>query len=227
MSQPHPRFRPNETPAEALTRVADCPADVKALLGSEGRQLLRQLCRKAPGTFFHSSRVLDLMQAAGHAQGTREIAAVLMHDVGKLFAPSMFAENAADDRGCPDPWVIAGHVNFGYQLARDAGLDDMTVQAILQHHGTQPVGQSSERYAGQLPSSAFTLALMMADTLEAAISAGPFTTQGIWRVHSGRLADGQMDLLDAWTCEDVTRSLVNAAEQLGWLGGSAAKASAA
>jgi membrane-associated HD superfamily phosphohydrolase len=198
-------------------QVADCPSEVKALLGCEGRRLLRQMCRRAPGTFFHSSRVLELMQAGGHAQGEREIAAVLMHDVGKLFSPSVFAENAPVDNGCPRPWVIAGHVDFGYQIARDAELDDLTVQGILQHHGTQAVCGTLQRYGGQRPDGSFGFALMMADTIEAAVSGGPFCASDAWNVHTRRMQDGQLDLLDSWMCEDITRDLIHSAEAIGWI----------
>lgn len=216
----HPRYHSEDSASAALIAFANLPDDVRALLGCGGRQMMRRLCREAPGTYFHSARILDLMYEAGLTAGPREHAAVLTHDIGKLLAPSRFAENAveaADATKPPDPWVMAGHVDFGMKLADDAQLDDLARIAILQHHGTQTIGASTQRYAGQVPSTPFACALMMADTIEAIHSAGDVDDAYIWSVHARRMRENQFDLLDSWTCESITRDLLAATRRLGWL----------
>jgi membrane-associated HD superfamily phosphohydrolase len=213
---PNPRYR-NDRPSQALTVFGDLPVEVRSLLGESGRKIMRRLCREAPGTFMHCAHVLELMQAAGYAQCEREIAATMTHDIGKLIAPPMFAENASRDLGKPCAWMMAGHVDFGFHLAQDAQLDDLSVAAILQHHGTQRI-EGDIRYSGQIPGLEFTCALMMADTFEAMASSHCLTLDAAWNVHTRRIRDGQFDEIGAWHAETITRDLLSAAGSLSWLG---------
>ncbi len=212
----HPRFHSQDTSAHASAMFEAMESEVKTLLGNSGRDLISQLCQEAPGTFLHSWRVLQLMEAADLIAGPRQRAAVICHDIGKLVAPARFAENATADCGKPAGWMIGGHVDFGAQLACDADLDVLTMSAILEHHGTQVI-EADRRYCGNPPRLPFTCALMMADTFEAMASAGELVIDTIWDIYTSRMRDGQFDLLDSWTCETITRSLIQAARELGWV----------
>jgi hypothetical protein len=211
---PHPRFH-NHAQGQALARFGAEDDEVHAMLGAVGRKMLRRLCREAPGTFMHSLGVLGIMERAGYAPGPRERAAVLCHDIGKLIAPSLFAENASQNLGRPAPWVLAGHVDFGIAMGEDAELDELAMLAIAEHHGTQVIdAERGVRYRGHVPSLPFTCALMCADTAEAMISCGEWSEERLWAEHAKRARQGQFDLLDAWTCEQVTRDVIAGVQPL-------------
>lgn len=204
---PHPRYHEQETPLAALEAVDDLDIQVLDALGRRGYSLVCQLAVRAPGTFFHSTRVLELLQSAGFAEHPDEIAAVLVHDCGKLLQPKRYAENAAEDLGCPDPWVLAGHVDHGVLLIEDAMLGKTAMNAVMEHHGTQVVGKCGQRYGGRVPTSEFTAALMMADTLDAILSGGGDGLD-LLRICVDRCTDGQFEMVGDEVAAVATRRLM-------------------
>lgn len=154
--------------------------------------LLRELRRRAPGTFRHSANVAVLAEAGGRAIGAdlRLLrATALHHDVGKLAAPGYFMENASDG---PDPhealspeksaWRLRQHVRDGLLLARRFRLPAEILPGIAEHHGTAILRRPAERaraegldldpavyhYPGPLPRSRESAILMVADAVEGA-----------------------------------------------------------
>lgn len=171
--------------------------------GSE-HHLLDLLKEQAPGTWHHSLNVSDLAEKAAMAIGARALfckTAALYHDIGKLKAPSMFAENITGPSPHDElePRVsaerIIEHVTYGLELARKHRLPKAFREIIAEHHGGTPVrfffakacanlpeGQSPESlrplfcYPGPPPSSRESGIISLADMIEAATrSLGPQT----------------------------------------------------
>jgi putative nucleotidyltransferase with HDIG domain len=169
--------------------------------GSEHR-LLDQLKEQAPGTWHHSMNVSDLAEKAAMAIGARALfckTAALYHDIGKLKAPSIFAENITGQSPHDElePRVsaerIIEHVTYGLELARKHRLPKAFREIIAEHHGGTPVrfffakacaclteGQNPESlrphfsYPGPPPSSRESGIISLADMIEAATrSLGP------------------------------------------------------
>jgi putative nucleotidyltransferase with HDIG domain len=154
--------------------------------------LLTELRKRAPGTFRHSANVSRLAQAGGRALGadvTLLGAAGLYHDVGKLAAPGLFAENMADQKDPHDSLApeesalrLRRHVRDGLELARRFRLPPELSFGIAEHHGTalvrapaararaagQPLDPAIYHYPGPLPRSRESAILMVADAVEGA-----------------------------------------------------------
>jgi membrane-associated HD superfamily phosphohydrolase len=212
VDKPHPRFNGSESVFDALCAVEELDQDIVHALGDAGYALMHSIAVHAPGTLFHSLRVLEIMQAAGYATFADEAAAVLVHDCGKLVGPSAFAENGGASE--PPAWMLAGHVDYGMFIAEDINMGALQRQAILEHHGTQQVGSREEgkRYGGQRPGSLFTAVLMMADTMEA-ITAGQGRERAVAllpKIAEQRIADGQFEDVGAARVREATRRLVDA-----------------
>lgn len=148
---------------------------------------LRRLAQVAPGTFFHARDVADLV-AVAHL-GPQERAAVLLHDIGKMVRPEVFAENGGADVR-PEAEVLRAHVVDGLRLARELGLSRMATDAIAEHHGTLAVSEG-ESYPGPAPRSLFTAALMCADFLESLHSQGRLTAELACEIYLSRVQHGQ------------------------------------
>lgn len=110
------------------------------------RPLLRELQRRAPGTYNHSLNVASLAEAAAVAIGADGLLAyvgALYHDVGKMNKPEYFVENQA---GGPNKHeklppamsllVIVAHVKDGVELAVQFKLPRILHHFIEAHHGT-------------------------------------------------------------------------------------------
>ncbi|MGD1915810.1 MAG: HD family phosphohydrolase [Phycisphaerales bacterium] len=108
--------------------------------------LLRELQRRAPGTYNHSMNVASIAEAAADAIGADALqtyVGALYHDVGKMNKPEYFVENQAGGPNKHDKLnpamsllVIVGHVKDGLELAREFGLPRSLHQYIEGHHGT-------------------------------------------------------------------------------------------
>jgi hypothetical protein len=163
-------------------------------LSDSNQPLLRLLSEKAPGTFQHSLQVANLaeeviVKIGGNPLLTR--AGALYHDIGKIGLPQYFIENQYH---MPNPHkdllmdksveIIAGHINYGIQLANKYKLPKPIIEFIKTHHGNsimqyfyktyqlehpgEIINQEMFRYKGQKPQTKETAILMMADSVEAA-----------------------------------------------------------
>ncbi|MEL6591178.1 MAG: HDIG domain-containing metalloprotein [Bacteroidota bacterium] len=160
--------------------------------------LLKELARKAPGTFQHSLQVANLAESIINEIGGNELlthVGALYHDVGKMPDHQFFIENMSeeDKRNSPHDAVsdlesariIIGHVAKGVELATRHHLPKEIIQFIQTHHGSTRVeyfyrnflkekaehvqiDESAFRYPGPKPFSKETAALMIADSVEAA-----------------------------------------------------------
>lgn len=169
-------------------------SDVSLLeLSDINNSLLRELSRKAPGSFQHSLQVANLAEEAvlnveGNALLVRTGA--LYHDIGKMVQPMYYIENQSginphDELSFKESAeIIISHVKQGIVLAKKHRLPDQIVDFIRTHHGTSTVmyfykqyiknfpkdevDLADFKYPGPRPFSKETAVLMMADSVEAA-----------------------------------------------------------
>jgi len=176
----------------------DLITDMKLLeLSDLNKPLLRELAMKAPGTYFHSTVVGSLSEAAAEAIGANSLLArvgAYYHDIGKILNPKYFIEN--QNRGAINPHerlaptmsslILVNHVRKGVELAKKYNLPNIITDFINQHHGTSlmnpfykkaieqnktkgdEINESSFRYPGPRPKSKETGIVMLADAIEAA-----------------------------------------------------------
>lgn len=170
-------------------------SDVSLLeLSDTNNVLLRDLSRKAPGTFQHSLQVANLAEAAIFRVGGNSLlirTAALYHDIGKMEAPMYFIENQHTGVNPHDELsyeesaqIIIDHVINGVEIAKKHGIPDLIIDFIRTHHGTTKTGyfyklyleenpddkdaETMFQYPGPIPFSKESAVLMMADSVEAA-----------------------------------------------------------
>ena len=158
------------------------------------RPLMKDLLSKAPGTYQHCMAVAYLAQSVGEAVGADtpllRIGAYY-HDVGKMVNPKFFIENQFNGENPHDVLepresskLILNHVRRGMKIGQEAGLPNVVVDLILQHHGTQlieyfyniaaktypksTIREEEFRYPGPKPQSVEAALLMVCDSVEAA-----------------------------------------------------------
>lgn len=167
--------------------------------------LLRQLLLKAPGTYYHTLIVGNMVEEAATAIGADSLLARVgsyYHDVGKSLRPYFFIENyteGVNPHERLDPYtsarIIISHVPDGVELARKYKLPQAIIDFIREHHGTtrveyfyhqacqetdtpEEVDENAFRYSGPKPRSRETAILMLADGCEATVRAmSPRTPQ--------------------------------------------------
>lgn len=163
-------------------------------LSDVNRPLLKELFKKAPGTFQHSMQVANLAESAAAEIGANPLltkVGALYHDVGKMYRPIFFVENQKTDFNphndlSPEEsaYIIINHVIYGIELAKKHDLPNIIVDFIRTHHGTtrteyfyrqyikdnprKEVDERLFRYPGPMPYSKETALVMMADSIEAA-----------------------------------------------------------
>lgn len=163
-------------------------------ISSTSSPALRELSRKAPGTFQHSMQVANISEDLVSELGGNALLAkvgALYHDIGKLNAPLYFTENQNSDFNPHDELeyedsarIITHHVVDGIDLARKYKLPGCVIDFIRTHHGTtftgyffakqkeahpdEEVDISAFRYAGPTPFSKETAIVMIVDSVEAA-----------------------------------------------------------
>ena len=158
--------------------------------------LLRELERKAPGTFQHSLQVMNMADAAARAIEANSLlvrAGALYHDIGKMMNPSCFIENDSlsvngahyHDGLSPkeSAEAIIRHVQDGIDLAREHKLPELIIGFIRTHHGTSntryfynkylneggdPADADCFFYKGAKPRTKEQVILMLCDSIEAA-----------------------------------------------------------
>lgn len=159
--------------------------------------LLKDLLRRAPGTYHHSIMVANLAeQAAERVNANSALVRVgaFYHDIGKMNRPPFFTENqeGIDPHDTLDPYssarIIISHVQDGLQLARKHRLPDRIQDFIAEHHGNRlvmlffkkaqeqaedpaKVDESRFRYNGPPPRSRESGIVLLADSVEAASAA--------------------------------------------------------
>ena len=163
-------------------------------LSSTGHPALRELSRRAPGTFQHSMQVAniaeDLISEIGGDALLAKVGA-LYHDIGKMRNPIYFTENQTSGFNphgeldyAESAQIITSHVTDGLDLARHYHLPAEVQDFIRTHHGTTYTGYffakeqerhpdgnfdvSLFRYPGPRPYSRETAVVMIVDTVEAA-----------------------------------------------------------
>ena len=156
--------------------------------------LLRELSRKAPGTYAHSIGVANLAEAACLSIGANALlarAGVYYHDVGKMENPQFFVENQPKGRNPHDrlpparsATIIRDHVRDGLRIAAEHRLPPFIHDCIREHHGTSvisyfldkarsenpeaDVDSSDFAYPGPKPQTRETAIVMLADGIESA-----------------------------------------------------------
>jgi putative nucleotidyltransferase with HDIG domain len=178
-----------------LERTFNYITDVTLIeLGNSNNKLLRELARKAPGTFQHSMQVANLAEEASYAIGGNNLlvrVGALYHDIGKIDAPMYFIENQVTGINPHDQLsyedsasIIIRHVTRGLELAKKHKLPPEVTDFISTHHGKRKVeyfyikeklenpskniDENSFTYPGPTPFSKETAIVMMADSVEAA-----------------------------------------------------------
>lgn len=168
--------------------------------------LLKDLLRRAPGTYHHSIMVANLAeQGAERIDANSALVRVgaFYHDVGKMNRPPFFTENqeGINPHESLDPYssarIIISHVPDGLEMARKHRLPDRIQDFIAEHHGDrlvfvfykkaqeqagddEKVDESRFRYAGPRPRSREAGIVLLADSIEAASSAiRPNTAEAI------------------------------------------------
>jgi len=164
-------------------------------LSNFDRPLLRDLARKAPGTFNHSITMGTLAEAAAERIGASSLLArvgAYYHDIGKSFSPQYFVENQLDNTN-PHEYllpkesvkILHGHIEKGIELAKQNSLPPEVTNFIPMHHGTNVISYFYEqakklygeetvdindyRYAGPKPDNKETAIVMLADACESAV----------------------------------------------------------
>ena len=155
---------------------------------------LRNLTKKAPGTFQHSLMVANLAEEAIYHIGGSPLLArtgALYHDIGKTYNPIMFVENQTGGLNPHDSLdfdesaqIIIKHVTQGLELANKYKLPEVLKDFIRTHHGKSKVkyfyysfknkypdkeiDESLFTYPGPDPVRKECAVVMMADGVEAA-----------------------------------------------------------
>lgn len=162
-------------------------------LSDTNNRLLKDLQKKAPGTFQHALQVANLAENAAEKIGADAMlvrVGALYHDIGKMENPMCFIENQAEGVNyhaglTPEESAraITKHVDDGLALARKAKLPDVVSDFIASHHGKSltlyfynvycnnggdPSNKEAFTYNGKLPRTKEQVVVMMADAVEAA-----------------------------------------------------------
>jgi putative nucleotidyltransferase with HDIG domain len=159
------------------------------------RPLLRELAKKAPGSFNHSMTLGTLAESAAtaiNANPQLARAGSYYHDIGKLVSPKYFVENQLDSSNVHDGMIpeesvkaIKEHVFKGQELGREYKLPKEIIDFIPMHHGTtvmnffyekakrlygeDQIDLRNYRYPGPKPNTKETAIVMLADSCESAV----------------------------------------------------------
>lgn len=177
-------------------RIFKITTDLTLLeLSNFDRPLLRDLARKAPGTFNHSMTMGTIAEAAAEQIGANALLArvgAYYHDIGKTISPQVFVENQLNNQNLHENLrpeesvqVIIRHVNEGIELAKQNKLPQELIDFIPMHHGTttitffydkakklygdEKVNIDDYKYPGPRPDSKETAIVMLADGCESAV----------------------------------------------------------
>jgi putative nucleotidyltransferase with HDIG domain len=166
-------------------------------LSNFDRPLLKELARRAPGTFNHSMTMGTLAETAAERIGANPLLArvgAYYHDIGKTITPQNYVENQLNNQNIhenltPEESVelIKKHVLEGIALAEENKMPQEIIDFIPMHHGTmvmlyfyekakklygeEKVNIDDYRYPGPKPMSKETAIVMLADGCEPAVRA--------------------------------------------------------
>jgi cyclic-di-AMP phosphodiesterase PgpH len=188
------------------------------------RPLLKRLSMEAPGTYAHTINVANLAEAAANGIGANGLltrVGIYYHDVGKMLKPQYFIENQPAGRNPHDKLkpatsaaIVREHVTEGIRLAKEAGLPDVLLDFIPEHHGDQEISfflararqeageeevdEREYRYPGPKPQSKETGIALLADSVESSTRAlQEPTPERVWdlieTVVRGKIEAGQLD----------------------------------
>jgi cyclic-di-AMP phosphodiesterase PgpH len=164
-------------------------------LSNFDRPLLKELARRAPGTFNHSMTMGTLAESAAEAIGANPLLArvgAYYHDIGKTVTPQNYVENQLNNQNiheklAPEESVelISKHVMEGIALAKDHYIPQEIIDFIPMHHGTmvmtyfyekakklygeEKVNIDDYKYPGPKPNTRETVIVMLADGCESAV----------------------------------------------------------
>jgi putative nucleotidyltransferase with HDIG domain len=224
--------------ARLLGRVTDGQL---LALANLNHPALKELIVQAPGTYRHSIVVGALVEEAARAIGADPLLArvgAYYHDLGKIQAPLLFAENQRDhnahDELAPmaSAAAIRRHVADGLEVAQRWRLPAEVRAFIVQHHGNRLVGyfwakqqrlaeaggppadEAAFHYQGIRPQTRETALVMLADACEASAHlAEPSSPEGLRALVGQRfsevLQEGQLE-----ECDLTQRDLSLAAEAM-------------
>lgn len=162
-------------------------------LSNPNHPVLRNLTKKAPGTFQHSLMVANLAEEAIYRIGGNPLltrTGALYHDIGKTYDPIFFIENQSGGLNPHDQCEfdvsarhIIDHVTKGVEMAKKYNLPEEIINFIRTHHGKSKVkyfynsfknkfpdreiDESLFTYAGPDPVTRECAVVMMADAVEA------------------------------------------------------------
>jgi hypothetical protein len=157
--------------------------------------ILKELARKAPGTFTHSMTIGSMVESAAEEINANPLLArvgAYYHDIGKSLDPETFIENQLNNvnvhenlKASKSVELIVDHVNQGIELAKENKLPQEIIDFIPMHHGTmivsffyqkakeefgeENVNPDDYRYPGPRPNSKETALLMLADACESTV----------------------------------------------------------
>jgi putative nucleotidyltransferase with HDIG domain len=157
--------------------------------------LLKELARKAPGTFTHSMTIGSMVESAAEEINANPLLArvgAYYHDIGKSLDPETFVENQMNNvnihknmKPGKSAELIIDHVNQGIELAKEYKLPQEVVDFIPMHHGTmvvsyflqkaqeelgeENVNPDDYRYPGPRPNTKETALVMLADACESTV----------------------------------------------------------
>jgi putative nucleotidyltransferase with HDIG domain len=177
-------------------RIFNITTDLTLLeLSNFDRPLLKELARRAPGTFNHSMTMGTLAEAAAESIGANSLLARVgsyYHDIGKTISPQNFVENQLNNQNVhenltPEESIslIIQHVKEGVKLAEENNLPQEIIDFIPMHHGTttisyfydkakklygeEKVDINDYKYPGPKPNTKETTIVMLADGCESAV----------------------------------------------------------
>jgi len=157
--------------------------------------LFKRLREEAPGTHKHTQTLMSMIDnvcAALGIEGRSLKMAAMYHDIGKLWAPTIFSENQIMDENVHDglePWVsyhlLTRHVSDSVTILMANDFPSEVIKIVSQHHGKSilkaiydkavkakgrkriKIPMNDFRYKTEKPSSLESLILMLCDSIEA------------------------------------------------------------
>lgn len=177
-------------------RIFNITTDLTLLeLSNFDRPLLRELARKAPGSFNHSMTMGTIAEAAAEEIGANALltrVGAYYHDIGKIISPQVFVENQLNNQNIHENLspeesvqIIIRHVKEGIDLAKQNKLPQELIDFIPMHHGTATISYfydkakklygedkvniNDYKYPGPKPNSKETAIVMLADGCESAV----------------------------------------------------------
>jgi putative nucleotidyltransferase with HDIG domain len=221
-------------------------------LANPSQPLLRRLLVETPGTYHHSLMVGNLGERAASAVGADPLlvrAAAYYHDIGKLANPLAFIENQAHGENIHDQLdpadsatILRQHVSDGVSLAHKAGLPNLLITFIPQHHGTAILGsvygkacdeaaraaggmntpagraaadavdQRRYRHSGPKPQSREAAILMLSDGVEASVRSLSSRDEATIRSMVGQIIQERLNDGQLNECDLTIRDLENIRE---------------